>query len=407
MQIIPITAFAHQVKNKETRASTSDSPSFTTLPPLSLYIHFPWCVRKCPYCDFNSHEAKGAIPEADYLAAICADIEQSLPLIWGRRIQTIFIGGGTPSLLSANGVDRLLADVRALLPLNADAEITLEANPGAVDAEKFRAFRASGVNRLSLGVQSFDDEHLKALGRIHSSAQARAAIDIAQQSFNNLNIDLMFALPGQSVAQSLTDVEQALSYAPNHVSCYQLTLEANTFFAKYPPPLPDDDTAFAMQEAIEMRLAQAGFLHYEVSAYARQEQFCKHNLNYWCFGDYLGIGAGAHGKISFSDRIIRQVKHRHPRSYIDAARAGNAVQTEHALLTKDIPFEFMLNAMRLHRGVPLASFAHNTGLPLTALLPKLEVAQQKGLIERDLSILKPTPLGQRFLNDLQAIFLPD
>lgn len=404
---IPIVSHHAMPLQGQRQSLAQETPIFSALPPLSLYIHIPWCVRKCPYCDFNSHEAKEEIPEQAYLAALRADIEQSLPLIWGRKIYTVFIGGGTPSLLSAAAIDQLLADVRTLLPLDTEAEITLEANPGTVEAEKFKSFRESGINRLSLGIQSFNDAHLHALGRIHNSAEARRAVEIAQCYFGNFNLDLMFALPQQTTAQSLADIEQALEYKPNHLSCYQLTLEANTLFAKYPPPIPDDDLAFGMQEAIEQRLAQEGFRHYEVSAYAQEGRQAKHNLNYWRFGDYLGIGAGAHGKISFPNRILRQVKHKHPRAYIENSLAGQAIQTEHEVEVKDLPFEFMLNAMRLYEGVPLNSFSTYTGLPLPLLLSKLQQAQKKGLIENHLSIIKPTLLGRRFLNDLQEIFLPD
>ncbi|MCC7006941.1 MAG: oxygen-independent coproporphyrinogen III oxidase-like protein [Ottowia sp.] len=403
--IIPIKSAVQQ--QAHTGIAQKSAVNLSALPPLSLYIHFPWCVRKCPYCDFNSHEVRGEIPEQDYLAALRADLTQSLPLIWGRKVHTVFIGGGTPSLLSATGVAQLLSDLRALLPLDADAEITLEANPGTVEAEKFRAFRANGINRLSLGIQSFNDHHLKALGRIHSADEARRAIDIAQQHFDNINLDLMFALPQQTLAQSHEDIEHALSFSTTHLSLYHLTLEPNTLFAKHPPLLPEDDTAFAMQDMIGGALQKAGFEHYEVSAYARPGRACKHNLNYWQFGDYLGIGAGAHGKISFADRIIRQVKQRHPRTYIDAALANKAIQTEHEIAINDLPFEYMLNVLRLNHGVPLSKFTEYTGLPLNMLFEKLTIAQKKGLLEHHLNILQTTPLGQRFLNDLQALFLSD
>ncbi|KHJ64105.1 radical SAM family heme chaperone HemW, partial [Burkholderia glumae] len=320
----------------------------SALPPLALYIHFPWCVRKCPYCDFNSHEWKGErFPEQEYLDALRADLEQALPFVWGRQVHTVFIGGGTPSLLSAGGLDRLLSDVRALLPLDADAEITLEANPGTFEAAKFAQFRASGVNRLSIGIQSFNEAHLKALGRIHDSAQARAAVEIAASRFDNFNLDLMFALPNQSLDECRADIETALAYAPPHLSLYHLTLEPNTMFAKFPPAVPDDDASADMQDWIHERTAEAGYGHYEVSAYAQPHRQCRHNLNYWRFGDYLGIGAGAHTKLSFPNRILRQARYKHPATFIEQAMAGTPVQEEREVGPRDLPFEFMLNTLRL------------------------------------------------------------
>jgi oxygen-independent coproporphyrinogen-3 oxidase len=378
------------------------------LPPLSLYVHFPWCVRKCPYCDFNSHEPGGgigAIPEAAYLDALRADLEASLPLIWGRRIHSIFIGGGTPSLISAPGLERLLSDVRALLPLEADCEITLEANPGTFEAERFAAYRAAGVTRLSIGIQSFDDAQLAALGRVHDRAQALAAVDTAQRLFDTFNLDLMYALPSQTLAQAQADVELALSLSPPHLSLYQLTLEQNTVFAKYPPALPDDDTAAAIHEWIEARMATAGYRHYEVSAYARPGHACRHNLNYWQFGDYLGIGAGAHGKLSFPHRILRQSRFRQPASYLDHAAQGRFAAESAEVARSDLPFEFMLNALRLNDGFALALFADRTGLPLSAIEPGLAQAEARGLITRDLERVVPTELGRRFLSDLQSLFL--
>jgi putative oxygen-independent coproporphyrinogen III oxidase len=379
------------------------------MPPLSLYVHFPWCVRKCPYCDFNSHEWKGEgdFPEETYLDALRADLESSLPLVWGRRIHTIFIGGGTPSLLSAKGLDRLLSDIRALLPVDADAEITLEANPGTFEADKFRQFRASGVNRLSIGVQSFNDRHLKSLGRIHDSGQARNAIEVASKVFDNFNLDLMFALPGQSLDECKADVETALSFGSPHLSLYHLTLEPNTYFAKYPPPLPDEDTSADMQDWIHDRATAAGFERYEVSAYAKPHHQSKHNLNYWRFGDYLGIGAGAHGKLSFPERIIRQVRFKHPTTYIEQALKQEAVQEEHEISTADLPFEFMLNALRLNEGFPVHRFLERTGLTMNSIEKPLLEAEKRGLITRDHQQIAPTPLGQRFLNDLQGLFLKE
>lgn len=379
-------------------------------PPLSLYVHIPWCVRKCPYCDFNSHAVPGAvdshdIPEDAYLDALRADLEQSLPLVWGRPVHTVFIGGGTPSLLSAAGMDRLLSDIRALLPLDADAEITMEANPGTFEAERFASYRASGINRLSIGIQSFNDRHLAALGRIHGGAEARAAIGIALDNFDNVNLDLMYALPGQTLAECAEDLETALSFNTTHLSLYHLTLEPNTLFAKFPPALPDDDSAYEMQDLIEARTAQAGYVHYETSAYAQPHRQARHNLNYWRFGDYLGIGAGAHGKLSFPHQVLRQMRHKHPATYMAQAMAGNAVQEQHDVGAADLPFEFMLNALRLTDGVPASTFFDHTGLPLHTISRDLAAAEQKGLLEADLATIKPTELGRRFLNDLQEMFL--
>jgi oxygen-independent coproporphyrinogen-3 oxidase len=367
----------------------------TSLPPLALYVHFPWCVRKCPYCDFNSHEWKGErFPEDDYLDALRADLEQALPLVWGRQVHTVFIGGGTPSLLSARGLDRLLSDVRALLPLDADAEITMEANPGTFEAEKFAQFRASGVNRLSVGIQSFDESHLKALGRIHDGGDAHRAVEIAARHFENFNLDLMFALPRQTLDECRADIETALSFAPPHLSLYHLTLEPNTLFAKFPPALPDDDASADMQEWIHERTAAGGYERYEVSAYAKPHRQCKHNLNYWRFGDYLGIGAGAHSKLSFAHRIVRQARYKHPATFIEQARAGMPVQEEHEVSAHDLPFEFMLNALRLVEGFPVHRFIERTGLPMTSIEPALQEAERRGLIERTYEKIAPTPLGQ-------------
>jgi len=379
-------------------------------PPLSLYVHIPWCVRKCPYCDFNSHAVPGAadshdIPEDAYLDALRADLEQSLPLVWGRPVHTVFIGGGTPSLLSAAGMDRLLSDIRALLPLDADAEITMEANPGTFEAERFASYRASGINRLSIGIQSFNDRHLAALGRIHGGDEARAAIGIALDNFDNVNLDLMYALPGQTLADCAQDLETALSFNTTHLSLYHLTLEPNTLFAKYPPALPDDDSAYEMQDLVEARTAQAGYRHYETSAYGKPHREARHNLNYWRFGDYLGIGAGAHGKLSFPHRVLRQMRHKHPATYMAQAMAGNAVQEQHDVGAADLPFEFMLNALRLTDGVPASTFFDHTGLPLHTISRELAAAEKKGLLEADLATIKPTELGRRFLNDLQEMFL--
>ena len=379
---------------------------FRALPPLALYIHIPWCARKCPYCDFNSHEARGAVPEARYVAALVADLERALPDVWGRRVQSVFFGGGTPSLFSAQSIDAILAAARARLVLAPDAEITLEANPGTVEAEKFREFYAAGVNRLSLGIQSFDPRYLKSLGRIHDGREARRAIEIAMSHFNNVNLDLMYGLPGQVMGEALTDIEQALVFAPAHLSCYHLTIEPNTYFHRFPPQVPDDDAAAAMQGSIEARLADAGYDHYETSAFARGAR-CIHNLNYWTFGDYLGIGAGAHGKLSFPGRIERQLRIKHPDRYMTGAEAGEPVQERHDVRPDEVPFEFMMNALRLNAGFPTSLFEERTGLPLATVLRELEGAERRGLIGRDHARIAPTLRGRRFLNDLLQMFLPE
>ncbi len=377
------------------------------LPPLSLYVHFPWCVRKCPYCDFNSHEAGDELPEVAYLDALRADLEQSLPLVWGRKIVSVFIGGGTPSLMSAQGLDRLMSDIRSLLPLEAGAEITMEANPGTFEAEKFRSYAASGINRLSIGIQSFNPRHLKALGRIHDGDEACRAVEIAQQNFGNFNLDLMFALPGQTMEEAAADLETALGFAPPHLSLYHLTLEPNTVFAKYPPEVPDDDSSAVMQQMIADRMAGAGYEHYEVSAFARPGRRARHNLNYWEFGDYLGIGAGAHSKLSFPHRVVRQARYKQPATYMQQAIAGNAIHEEHEVGRDEMGFEFMLNALRLTEGFESRLFMERTGLPQQLIEPALQQAEKKGLLEVDFRQIRPTELGQRFLNDLQQMFLPD
>jgi len=375
------------------------------LPPLSLYVHFPWCVRKCPYCDFNSHEAKGGFPEEEYLAALRADLENALPLIWGRKIYTIFIGGGTPSLMSAAGLDRLLSDIRTLLPLDSAVEITMEANPGTFEAEKFRSYRTSGINRLSIGIQSFNPNHLQALGRIHDETEAKRAVEIAQANFDNFNLDLMYALPSQTVEEARRDVATAIGFAPPHLSLYHLTLEPNTLFAKYPPAVPDDDTSAEMQDMIEAMTQEAGYQHYEVSAYAKAGRQARHNLNYWQFGDYLGIGAGAHSKISFPHRIVRQMRYKHPKTYLEQTACGQAIQEEFEIGRGDLGFEFMLNALRLVDGFEPNLFAERTGFVINTIDAALNTAEAKGLLYRDHKIIKPTELGKRFLNDLQQIFL--
>jgi oxygen-independent coproporphyrinogen-3 oxidase len=378
------------------------------LPPLALYVHLPWCLKKCPYCDFNSHENPGDLPEAAYLAALCADLEAALPLIWGRRVVSVFIGGGTPSLFSPAGIAQLIADIRARLPLQPGIEITLEANPGTFERERFKAFRAAGVTRLSIGVQSFNDEALRALGRVHDAEQARAAIAEARNSFDTFNIDLMYALPGQDLAALQADLDEALSYQPPHLSIYHLTVEPNTVFASRPPGgLPDDDLASDMLDLITERTAAVGLQRYEVSAFARPGHRCGHNLNYWEFGDYLGIGAGAHGKLSFPHRVLRQVRWREPAAYMRHALAGNAVSNEHEVARRDLPFEYMLGALRLREGFELARYTERTGLPLSSVNAALAQAVAQGLIEQDLpaGIVRPTVRGFDFLSDLQALFL--
>lgn len=377
------------------------------MPPLTLYIHVPWCVRKCPYCDFNSHQSPEVLPEADYLKALAADLEQALPLIWGRQIHAIFIGGGTPSLLSAQTIDSILSMVRAYLPLWPDAEITLEANPGAVEAQRFKQYAQSGINRISLGIQSFNDEHLKALGRVHDSKQAKAAIDVAQSAVSRVNLDLMYALPGQTLAQCQADLLQAIAFGTEHLSLYQLTLEPNTVFAKYPPRLPDDDDSADMEDTILILTEEAGFDRYEVSAYAKGKARSQHNMNYWTFGDYLGIGPGAHSKISNPDRITRLACLRSPDQWISSAtkRDGSHWSQRALLNAQDLPFEFMLNALRLKEGVATTLYEERTGQALTTLLPGMVKAREQGLLDPSSHQLVATPLGWRFLNTLQSLFL--
>jgi oxygen-independent coproporphyrinogen-3 oxidase len=376
------------------------------LPPLSLYVHLPWCLKKCPYCDFNSHEmARQDLPEQRYIDAVVADLEASLPLIWGRTVHSIFIGGGTPSLFAPATIDRLLGDIRARLRLEPNCEITLEANPGTFEKDRFRAFAQAGVTRLSIGVQSFNDAHLQALGRVHDRAQALAAVQEAAQSFKTFNLDIMYALPGQTLEQVGQDIAIALQFAPPHISIYHLTIEPNTYFAKYPPAIPEDDTAYAMLDHITELTQAAGLERYEVSAYARAGHRCFHNLNYWQFGDYLGIGAGAHSKLSFAHRVVRQVRFRDPRLYMDRALAGNALAQDTEVARGDLAFEYMLNALRLRHGFGLREFTERTGLAITAIEAALMEAERKGLIERDFARVRPTVRGFDFLSDLQAIFL--
>lgn len=390
------------------RRSGPVGAALTSLPPLSVYVHVPWCARKCPYCDFNSHAASGEIPERAYLDALRSDLEQALPSIWGRQVMSVFIGGGTPSLLSCAGLDELLAMLRACLNLWPDAEITLEANPGAVEASRLRGYAASGVTRFSLGIQSLDDAQLKTLGRIHDAAQARAAIEMAQRAAPRVNLDMMFALPGQTLDACLRDLRQAMAFGTEHLSFYHLTMEPNTVFAKFPPEdLPDDDGSAAMQDAVEAELVAAGLARYEVSAYAKPGARCRHNVNYWEFGDYLGLGPGAHGKLSFHDRIVREARLRSPESWMRgaAARDGSHLAENRQVGPDELPFEFMLNALRLKEGVAAALFNQRTGLSLAAIARQLEAAVNKGLLDTDPTRLRATSLGWRFLNDLQEIFL--
>ena len=380
------------------------------LPPLSLYVHLPWCIRKCPYCDFNSHEWReaqdGQAQQQAYVDALLADLELSLPLVWGRTVHTVFLGGGTPSLFSPAAIERLLGGIRARLRLVADAEITLEANPGTFEKDRFRAFRQAGVTRLSIGVQSFNNAHLQALGRVHDRTQALAAVAEAAQVFETFNLDLMYALPGQTLAQLGEDVATALDFAPPHLSIYHLTIEPNTLFAKHPPALPEDDEAYAMMDHITERTAAVGLERYEVSAYARAGHACRHNLNYWQFGDYLGIGAGAHSKLSFAHRVVRQVRYREPQLYLQRVAQGEPVAQHQDVGREDLPFEFMLNALRLRQGFALSDYMERTGLAMTSIQKGLQQAEAQGLIERDWTHVWPTRKGLDFLSDLQALFLP-
>ena len=418
------------------------------LPPLSLYIHIPWCIKKCPYCDFNSHEMKSGVDghvtisaqqilksppprdnpdgrqpgvtvrpstfasnsldaatEQRYIDALIADLDATLPRVWGRRIHSIFFGGGTPSLFSAASIDAILGAVRARLVVEPDAEITMEANPGTFEMEKFRGYRQAGVNRLSIGIQSFNAAHLHALGRVHNDDEAKRAIQIAQQHFDNINLDLMFALPRQSLAECVKDVEMALSFGTNHLSIYHLTLEPNTLFHRFPPPLPDDELAADMQDMIHQKLHESGYVHYETSGYAKPGKQAKHNLNYWRFGDYIGIGAGAHSKLSFPDKITREMRHKQPGTFMEQALAGDARQETTATAREELPFEFMMNTLRLHDGFANSLFTERTGLPIHVISRQLDEAEAKGLIKRDHLSVKPTEKGRLFLNDLLELFL--
>ena len=385
-------------------------PKLKVLPPLSLYIHIPWCLKKCPYCDFNSHAIKtgdAQVPEAEYTAALIRDLESALSEVWGRRLGSVFFGGGTPSVFSAQSIDKILTAVRMLLPLEPYAEVTLEANPGTFEVQKFKDFRSAGVNRLSIGIQSFNPHHLKALGRVHDDREALCAVEMAQSHFDNINLDVMYALPEQTVQQAQTDIETACSFGVSHLSAYHLTLEPNTLFYRFPPQLPDDETAATMQGMIEQTLMSRGYRHYETSAYAQPGKESQHNTNYWLFGDYLGIGAGAHSKISFSDKIVRQMRFKQPGQYLEqASSAASLIQSQHSLTPTDRGFEFMMNALRLYGGFDTALFQERTGLRVDALQQQLDEAEQRGLLIWDRYRVKPTVLGQRFLNDLLQIFLP-
>ena len=392
--------------------SSLNKVSLTALPPLSLYIHFPWCEKKCPYCDFNSHQVKEGVgsslgfDEDRYIKALISDLETELPRIWGRQVHSIFIGGGTPSLLSARGMDTLLSAIRACINLEPDAEITMEANPGSVEAEKFAGFAKAGINRVSLGIQSFQDVQLKALGRIHNGEEAKRAIAIALDHFKSVNLDLMYWLPMQTIEDAKKDIETALSFNVPHLSLYNLTLEPNTYFANFPPKLPNEDEIDAIFEQSLDLLTKVGYKRYEVSAYAKTGMECKHNLNYWRFGDYIGIGAGAHGKISFPDKITRQVRERHPETYMQRMETqGNALIESRDVPTSDLPFEFMLNTLRLTDGVATNTFTERTGLPLNLISKGLDEATHKGLLDPNPSLLKGTTQGLRYLNNLQEIFL--
>lgn len=384
------------------------TPSFTQALPLSLYVHIPWCARKCPYCDFNSHAAPDLLPETAFVDALLEDLTLALPSIWGRRVETVFFGGGTPSLLSPEAIDRLITGFRTLLPLSPEAEITLEANPGTVDAERFSGFRAAGVNRLSLGIQSFDDASLQTLGRIHNRAQAIAAIEAAARTFDSFNLDLMVGLPQQNVEAALADIEQALSFFPPHFSCYQLTLEPHTAFAANPPAnLPDDDSCAEIQDRLEERLSNAGYEHYETSAFAKAGHQCRHNLNYWIFGDYLGIGPGAHSKVTSHEGVRRSMRHKLPKIYLGAAGTGSFTQTDEAIDGNALVGEFMMNALRLNAGFTTDIFERHTGLPWLIISRDVEAAIRDGFLEWVVAgkHLRPTLQGRRFLNVLLQRFL--
>jgi oxygen-independent coproporphyrinogen-3 oxidase len=382
-------------------------PRFTALPPLALYVHIPWCVRKCPYCDFNSHEIRGDVPQREYVDALLVDLELALPRVWGRKVQSVFIGGGTPSVFDEAAIDALLSGIRARLPLLPDAEVTLEANPGTFERNRFAGFYGAGVNRLSLGIQSFEPRHLAALGRIHDAGEARRAAEAAMMIFGNVNLDLMYGLPEQTVEEARRDASAAIAFGTPHLSFYQLTLEPNTLFHRHPPRLPDEDLAADIEDAVHASLHQVGYARYETSAFARHGFECRHNVNYWRFGDYLGIGAGAHSKITHPDRIERELRWKQPRDYLDRIAARDPLQQVTRVTRDEVGFEFMLNALRLTQGVPASLFPERTGFPLSLVARPIAEAVRRGLLDSDPQWLRPTDLGRRFLNDLQALFLPD
>lgn len=384
--------------------------NFTTLPPLSLYIHFPWCVQKCPYCDFNSHELKNGLDEKKYIDALISDLEQELPSFWGRSISSIFMGGGTPSLFSPESIDRLISALRARVPFAPNIEITMEANPGTIELGKFNEFSHAGINRLSIGIQSFNDEKLKRLGRIHGRKEAIRAAEYAHDAgFNSFNLDLMYGLPNQSLAQAVDDIETAIALEPKHLSHYQLTIEPNTLFHHHPPTVPDDDSLWEMQDACQAVLAKHGYAQYEISAYAKDKNQCQHNLNYWQFGDYLGIGAGAHGKLTNApeQKIHRSWKVKQPQDYLNKAINAERISGEKTLTREDAAFEFMMNALRLNNGFETEIFQQHVGLPISIIEKQLKQAEEKEWISWDLKRIKPTDSGRQYLNTLLELFIPD
>ena len=388
------------------RLVNNDQFSLSKLPPLSLYVHIPWCIKKCPYCDFNSHTLNTDLPENEYVQSLTADLEQALPLIWGRSIRTIFIGGGTPSLFSGDSINQIITQIRNLTNLSPFAEITIEANPGAIDKKHIMDYKLAGVNRISFGIQSFNNKHLQSLGRIHDRDQAINAINIAKKHFEQINLDLIYALPDQTVGEVLSDLQIAIDFNTTHLSCYNLTIEPNTKFHQNPPQnLPDNDLCYTMQDLIVKTLYSNGYSRYEISAYAKNSNFCDHNLNYWQFGDYLGIGAGAHSKISFYDRIIRQVRQKHPQTYMDIVDKNKHMIENKIVGNNELPFEFMLNALRLSGGFATNFFVERTGLPLTSILKQLNQATDLGFINFTGNKIVPTNHGQDFLNELLMLFL--
>ena len=384
--------------------------NFTSLPPLALYIHFPWCVQKCPYCDFNSHELKNSLDEKNYINALINDLEQELPLFWGRSISSIFMGGGTPSLFSPESIDQLLSALRARLTFAPDIEITMEANPGTVEYGKFVEFNAAGINRLSIGIQSFSNEKLQSLGRIHGRKEAIRAAELAHDAgFNSFNLDLMYGLPNQSLQQAVEDIETAIALEPKHLSHYQLTIEPNTFFHHRPPVTPDDDMLWEMQNACQTSLARHDYKQYEISAYAKEGYQCQHNLNYWQFGDYLGIGAGAHGKLTNAaeQTIIRKWKVKQPQEYLNNVFSDERISGSKVLTRNDASFEFMMNALRLNQGFETELFKQHTGLPISFVETALKQAEEKGWIEWNIKTIQPTATGRQYLNNLLELFMPE